>query len=376
MPGFIKDFRPDLPRPRYDHAMMRLTRTESRVLIAQIDSGIAPHPVFGDDFPANIMIDAGRNFFDPGGAFDDKPLTDLSRSGGAVADFIEYPDHGVKTLSVLLGDNDRIRGVTPGAKIVPYRVSNGPLFRSDDGPRMAAEETAKIGEAIDHALSLPVPPRVITISMGNPGHMGFWEMIRHFFGGTAGLARSTKQAINRAYDAGVIVVCAAGQITDTIVEPAIYPRTIAVGGIDQDGGDIAHYPTEGYNIPERVDIWAQAQRINRAAFDLDATPPTPVYAEDFDTGDPSGTSYATPQVAGAAALWVATYQETLEIGAFADQPWRVVEAFRTALRASARRRPATLPGRSPAQVHILDIERLLSQDPQVPADSARKAEVS
>ncbi|MEM7188595.1 MAG: S8/S53 family peptidase, partial [Pseudomonadota bacterium] len=211
MSDFVKDFRPAEPRPRYDAAVAKLQAADSDVLIAHIDSGLAPHSVFGGGFPAHILIDQGRNFYDPGGANGHKPITDLSRGDDIAADLIEYPDHGVKTLSVILGEDDtKIHGVAPRTKIVPYRVSNGPLFRGSAGPRMDKPATARIGQAIDHALDLPTPPSVISISMGNPGHAGLFEFFRTLLGGSAGMAKETKQAINKAYERGVIIVCAAG----------------------------------------------------------------------------------------------------------------------------------------------------------------------
>ncbi|MEM7188587.1 MAG: S8/S53 family peptidase, partial [Pseudomonadota bacterium] len=207
---------------------------------------------------------------------------------------------------------------------------------------------------------------------GNPGHAGLFEFFRTLLGGSAGMAKETKQAINKAYERGVIIVCAAGQIIEAIVEPALFPRTIAVGGFDKRGGDIAHYPTEGYNLPQRIDIWAQAQRVNRAAYNLNASPPQEIYADEMDTGDPSGTSYACPQVAASAALWVATHQATLETSTFADTPWRKVEAFRNALKRTATHMPARLPFNKTTPIRMLEIERLLGFAPEVPADSDKK----
>jgi hypothetical protein len=94
----------------------------------------------------------------------------------------------------------------------------------------------------------------------------------------------------------------------------------------------------------------------------------PVYtyaSEPEDTApEPSGTSYAAPQVAAAAAMWVETYRDALE-GAFGSARWKIVEAFRLALKRSADSATASGtegPGTS-GEIRILDIERLLGTPP-------------
>lgn len=340
-----------------------------RTRIAHVDAGLAPHVGIGwtpgAPAPDNLRIAEGRNVFDPetGG---DAPLTGMTVSDGLAAGLIEWPDHGIKTLSVMLSDDDHLRGVIPGATIVPYRVANGPLFRygelAEGAPRSA---TAAIGRALDLASGAKTPARVASISMGNPG-MWPWEILRSALGGDLGMAKSTGRAVDRAWEGGMIIVCAAGQIINTVVYPARYGRTIAVGGYDKIGGLLTHYPPQGYQDPDRVDIWAQAQRINRAGLRGVGKDAVPVWAEeDGDGGDPSGTSYAAPQVAAAAALWVETHHAALE-SLFAGERWRIVESFRNALRASADREMARIiSGTSWRRraIRVLNIPNLLKTQP-------------
>ncbi|MEM9049186.1 MAG: S8/S53 family peptidase [Pseudomonadota bacterium] len=364
----VKDLRPAPPRGSYDAALAGLVAS-SRTRIAHIDSGIAPHPSLGflgeevEDAPPNIEIDEGVNFYDPEN--DPRPISPLRRNPDLLAPLIEYPDHGVKTLSVILGETAALAGVAPRVRVVPYRIANGPLFRDDSGPHLPnRESTAALGRAIDAASALSPPARVMTISMGNPGVLGAFEWLRQLFGGRVGLDRGTGRAVDRAYEAGIIMVCAAGQIIDRVVYPAAYSRTVAVGGFDNRGAVFAHYPPDGYARPELVDIWARAQRINRASYLLEVNPPTPIHADDprNPEREPSGTSYAAPQVAAAAALWVDRHFDRLE-QLFAAERWKIVESFRIALRNSAELARAELRGGRTTEIRVLDIPKLLRTAP-------------
>ncbi|MEM7529320.1 MAG: S8/S53 family peptidase [Pseudomonadota bacterium] len=377
MNDLVRDLAPPAPSPDYDAALARLQDPSTGVRIAHIDAGVAPHLTFGDAdaLPPNILVDEGRNFFDPKPE-DHRPIASLKLSGRVTFSKLEFPDHGVKTLSAILGVTDHLKGVAPGAPIVPYRIANGPLFirSSGAGPFMQESETERLGDAIEHLMSLDPVPRVVSISMGNPATSGLWDILRILAGGESGLARRTKRLIRKAYERGIIVVCAAGQVIDTVVLPARMPETIAVGGFDRQGGKLDHYPPNGYMIPALVDVWAQAERINRATYDLNRPSRPQIFAEDEAAkGDPSGTSYACPQVAAAAALWCALHREALDRADYLEQPWRAVEAFRFALRESAREERATLAGPDREQVWIksLDIPRLLALPPVVPADGMR-----
>ncbi|WP_157981992.1 S8/S53 family peptidase [Oceanicella sp. SM1341] len=363
---YIHDLAPEDPQGAYPEAVAALRRS-TRVMIGHVDAGIAPHPSLGfagEIAPSNILIDEGANLYDPEN--DPSPLTSLRTGSDPLAGYLEFPDHGVKTLSVILGHEPAFRGVAPGAKVVPYRVSNGPLFRNGDGPMMRSREaTEAIGLAIDQAVRLGPAIRVITISMGNPGWLGPFDLAVRLAGGGVGMSRVTGRAVDRAYEAGVILCCAAGQVIDRVIYPARYPRTIAVGGFDRRGGLYDHYPPAGYAEPSRVDIWARAERLNRAGYLPETDPPVPAYADDprADAGEPSGTSYATPQVAAAAALWVERFHDQLE-DMFSEERWKIVEAFRAALRGSARNVRARLHTDTDVPIRALDIPRLLDTRPQ------------
>lgn len=359
----IRDLGPG-PRDRMWKETIGLLQASDTV-IGHIDTGLYPHPALGYDDagnpPSNILLDKGLNVFDPKPG-DTRPVTDMSISEGQLGGAVEYPDHGVKTLSMILGNRkDKLTGAAPGATILPYRIANGPVF-------FGKARTGNIGKAMLHAMRLPNPPKVFTISMGNPGFTGFPEFFRGITGGSAGMEEETVEAVNRAYEAGIITVAAAGQIISTVVYPARFARTIAVGGIT--AGE-AHYPPRGYEEPARVDAWAYATGINRAAVVRDENGDLKqIYADDpLNSEEASGTSYATPQVAAAAALWVTRWSQEL---AALPERWMIVESFRKALRESAdqdiiRLRPTQ---RDTINIRRLNTEALLGIRPE--ADGLRK----
>lgn len=358
MTDLIKDLGPGDGDVAWTQAQRTLANSDT--IIGHIDTGLFPHPSLGyadETPPSNILSVRGLNVYDPertGRA----PTTDLTKGSGLVDAATEYPDHGVKTLSVILSDNDKLRGVAPGAKIIPYRIANGPVF-------VGAAKTGGIGKAIRHALSQANAPKVFSISMGNTGVTGFWELLRLVTGGAAGMQAETTEAINEAYEAGAIVVCAGGQVIDRVVYPARFPRTIAVGGITR--GE-THYPSSGYDAPHMIDVWAYASGINRAAGVLVDGKITPIHADtviaENKDDEPSGTSYACPQVAAAAAMWVTVYAD--ELSQFTER-WKIVEAFRNALRDSALPDRLPLTHRAPATQDIrrLRINNLLLTPPDM-----------
>jgi subtilisin family serine protease len=374
--AFTKDLRP-ADKSRYNRAL-NLVQVSGRTRIGHVDTGISRHPALGFDAagkaPENLLLAEGRDFLDPG-APPFSPLRQQEstlaciRDGKPVGDCLtDYPDHGTKTLSVILANNDNLIGVAPGAPVIPVRIADGPIFQNN-------AQRDNMGPAIRHLLGLEPVPRVISISMGNPGHAGVWQPLFSAFGADAGFNKETRRAFDAAYRAGVIVVCAAGQMIDRVIYPARYRTTIAVGGIRQDG--VSHYPDADYDIPERVDIWTQADGINRALAYIDNGVPKFSYAEremGDGTDDVSGTSYAAPQVAAAAALWVETYFHDLPQPGDVDA-WKTVEAFRTALTGSARR--VSLKIRSTGKRVTrprLDIHRLLDRVPDLPAEDAHAPE--
>jgi subtilisin family serine protease len=193
---------------------------------------------------------------------------------------------------------------------------------------------------------------VLSISAGMP----FWLP-----GATGGLGR----AVDRAYETGVIVVAAGGQVVDRVCYPGKYDRTIGVGGVTWQRRIWFDYEAGR----DRIDVWAPAKDVWRAdsIAEPGQTAVPPVEADDpgaafaFGVGDHggkldkgAGTSYATPHVAAAAAMWLLLRGP--EIAARYPEPWQRVEAFRTLLKRTASPINGTAP---PNGSGILDILALL-----------------
>ena len=145
-------------------------------------------------------------------------------------------------------------------------------------------------------------------------------------------SKAWTEAVNRAYMAGITMVCAAGNHfnglpTKHLVFPARYGRVIAACGITQ---SFDPYLTkklgemQGCSGPDRF------MNSALAAF----TPNVPWASEKSGRVKLSGagTSSATPQIAGAAALYAALHHNELNQ---LNPAWKKVEAIRNALFSSA-----------------------------------------
>src|SRR5439155_12257655 len=138
-------------------------------------------------------------------------------------------------------------------------------------------------------------------------------------------------AVNKAYEAGVVVVCAAGNNfgglpTSLVVYPARFDRVIAACGVMADKTPYLNLP------PEKME--GNAGPPSKMVTAVAAYTPNIPWARlgfpnwvDLDGG---GTSAATPQVAAAAALWLHKNG-----GNYPARDWRRAEAARRAMFDSA-----------------------------------------
>ncbi|MEM8791329.1 MAG: S8/S53 family peptidase [Pseudomonadota bacterium] len=347
--------------PNYTAALPALQAARD-CRIGHIDCGIGEHEGLGwmpgQPAPANLLLTEGQNFLGPDGS---PPIADLTVGPKVIDQFTDWPDHGIKTLSIILSDvPGKLQGVAPGAEVIPMRIADGPVFQDQ-------AQRDNMGLAVEALNDPALKVAVMSISMGNPGNLGFFQPLLALLGQRSKFNDQTIRAFNRAYDLGIVVVAAAGQIIDRMVYPARFPRSIAVAG--HSANRVLHYPNTRYDLQDRVDIWAQALDVNRAFARLDEAGQTiRGFASDptDSEGDVSGTSYATPQVAAAAALWLNTWKAQLpDIGA--PDAWMRVEAFRRALRAGADMRGLKIPtiGRPIVDAALLNIERTLGQAPDL-----------
>ena len=182
-------------------------------------------------------------------------------------------------------------------------------------------------------------------------------------------------AVDHAYEKGVIIVAAGGQVIDRMTYPGKHLRTIGVGGITRyrSGGQWKHRIYAVYDSYSRIDTWAPAEPIGRATPHLDysgVSDPNDLY------GSGDGTSYATAHVAAAAALWCRFHGLT-NLRQTYNRGWDLVEAFRQCLfkseqafRMPKAKQPADTRGK------MLDIDKLLQVALPDPADLKKEADLA
>ncbi len=285
------------------------------VFIAQFDTGFTNHFKVVGGFDQDLDFDAIGN---------DADATDEMQGG-----VLKFPGHGTRTGSILIGrpprfeatdfatDHDGNSGLIAkaGTRIIPFRIAETVLLLN---------RQKELAKAVDKAIASGV--QVMTMSMGTAPTI------------------TTARLAKKAYDAGVIWCCAAGNEVKFVVAPAVFPGTIAVAANNPDNG-----PWPKSSIGDAVDITAPGQDVYVPIF---AKGPDGNRLDDFAYG--SGTSYATPHVAAAAALWLAKYKtELLEF-----KGWQRVEAFRTAISNTARQHD-NLPKRG-FGAGILNVDALLN----------------
>lgn len=283
----------------------------SNIQLVQLDTGYTDHAKVKGRFNLNCDED----FVDGSDARDDL------RSG-----LLRHPGHGTRTASIITGGemtdiykNDGNYGILCDAEknallnVIPYRISESVVLIS---------RGKNVVNAVNQAINTNAD--IMFMCMGSyPRPM---------------LAEAAKAA----YDNGVIWVCAAGNEVEMVVSPALYPGTIAVSAINPN-----QKPWRGSSYGSEVDVSAPGEDVYVPSMDEK-------YNEIMVYG--SGTSYATPHVAAAAAIWKAMHKENL-LKKY-QFPWQVVEAFRCCLKQSVTK-PATWD-RENYGAGILNIPALLA----------------
>jgi subtilisin family serine protease len=288
------------------------------LVVGQIDTGYTQHPCLGwlNGLSAWVDTSRDRNFFFRELASDPDSDRWANRDPLSAEDPVmgAHGGHGTRTGSVLSGfdvsaegratgrDRPAILGYFGAAPRVPYvpiRISDSVWIN---------DTTDGLASALEHLVN-DVGSHVITVSMG--------AALPAF------LPPKAQDMIDRAYANGVIICCAAGNLIDSVVTPARAPRTIAVGGSAP--GD---RPWSGSSFGRHVDISAPAWPIWRASTTQRGR---------FEYGYGDGTSFATPQVAGTAALWLRRHGAALD--ATYPERWMRVAAFLAVLRQTARTPP-------------------------------------
>ncbi|MBI4149167.1 S8 family serine peptidase, partial [Candidatus Woesearchaeota archaeon] len=247
--------------------------TGKGVTIAVIDTGVDyTHPDLGGCFGESCKVIGGYDFVNN----DNDPMDDHG--------------HGTHVAAIAAG-NGVLKGVAPDARIVAYKVLNSLGSGSYDdvikGVERAIDQNSD-GDFSDHV-------DIISMSLGGPGDPD----------------DPLSQAVDNVVNNGVVAVIAAGNSgpgKQTIGSPGTARKAITVGAIDK-RGNIAIFSSRG------PVIWNDENEDKKAIMKPDVVAPgVNICAAEYDSawGDRkclddkhvsiSGTSMATPHVAGAVAL--------------------------------------------------------------------------
>ncbi|MFN3075344.1 MAG: S8/S53 family peptidase [Alphaproteobacteria bacterium] len=262
--------------------------------VAHIDTGVTAHPALG----SWVDVSIGKNYLEPQNPPIDPMDTHAMNAG-----------HGTRTCGVLTGMlGGTFAGVAPKVPVVPYRVTDSVVLASG---RVRANIASAILDAINSKAC-----EVVTISLGIPQ----LSLFNHVLG----------EAVDQAYERGVIIVAAGGQIVDSICYPGKFYRTIGVGGYTGFVGNQGIYVSYGLDgsMNGFVDAWAPANPVWRPTVEHGSD------GLDYGYGFGDGTSFATPHVSAAAAMWL--YYREKDIATAYKEPWMRVEAFRLLLKRTAQ----------------------------------------
>ncbi|MDN5203748.1 S8/S53 family peptidase [Fulvivirgaceae bacterium BMA10] len=307
------------------------TGGQSGIKIAQLDTGYSNHPEI-----AAVKKEQGWNYVYTiwdrirSLLFNWKPAKRVAKDRLRTLRPFKWAAHGTATAAIIIGQptlnrgitsksKDRTDGVFPYVDLIPYRVS---------------ETIISFNNKVAHAAFQAIKDGCKIITMSHAG------LLRK---------RSWKEAAAAAYEAGVIWVAATGSHIKNIKTVWLYP---------------AKFPeviTAAASKPDDT-VWEKSFAGNKVEI---SAPGYQIYVPFARKGRKyrykwsEGTSFSTPMVAAAAALWLAHHGEK-KLTEVYDKGWQQVEAFRWCLKKSAN-----TPAVWDKELHgegLLDVRKLLEID--------------
>ena len=292
------------------------------VKVAHLDTGYTEHAALGWDQGSSSFVhpDQGKDFWTGDEALDGPRDPFLAGS----------PGHGTRISATISGfdpsaDGGPFYGVAPGAQIIPFRVTDSVIV-----DHVQANLIDAIHAAIDSKC------HVVNISLG---------ALRP--------SKSLAAAMDKAYDAGLIVVCAAGQVWGEVIYPGRFNRCITVGGV---GPKLKPWLSAATGI--YVDLCGPADEI-RCVEAADLAPGKTGMGMASEATH--GTSYATACCSGAAALWLAWHGlDALKKSYGPTGLWQIPKAFKHLAMTTARKGDWPNSANDKYGSGVLDIPALLA----------------
>lgn len=252
------------------------------VRVAVLDTGVTNHPdlnaniVGGYDFisDTNISNDGNSRDANPSDPGDGLAINTCISPPGGQKNSSWHGTHVAGTIAAVTNNGAGVAGVAFGAKLVPIRVLGrcGGLLND-----IAEAIIWAAGGAVKGVPTNPNPAKIINMSLGGAGACG----------------PTYQAAIDKARTLGALIVVAAGNNNENVdlSRPANCNGVLAVAATKRSGSKASFS-----NFGARVGIAAPGELVYSTFNTGLLSPSSPSY------GSYSGTSMATPHVAGVAAL--------------------------------------------------------------------------